>query len=260
MSTELKTLNGYGFDATKLGGLDAQYYAQGRAAHNLLVNSWFVNPVNQRGFSSTTSTGDTMSLDRWLFSVNSGGSISLTASGLVCENANLIQKIESKLLNSAKEYTQVFWLADGTPIFPTKWIEFNYSSGVGRVVYYGITGTVVAAALYEGAYTADTLPAYVPKGYAAELAECQRYYKHQVLLHAVKTSGNTYLVSKSFDVPMRAVPTYSFVKADVYGIGTFNDFTECYLSLDGAGVYYAILPTLTSYNNVGLVVNFSCDL
>lgn len=32
------------------------------------------------------------------------------------------------------------------------------------------------AALYEGSYTADTLPPYVPKGYGAELAECQRYY------------------------------------------------------------------------------------
>ena len=150
---------------------------QGRAAHNLLDNSWFVNPVNQRGFSSTTSTGESMGIDRWLFSVNSGGSISLNSSGLVCQNANLTQRIESKLLDSSKEYTQVFWLSDGTPVFPTKWIDFNYSSGVGRVVYYGITGTIAAAALYEGSYTADTLPAYVPKGYAAELAECQRYYQ-----------------------------------------------------------------------------------
>ena len=57
MSTELKTLNGYGFDATKLGGLDAQYYAQGRAAHNLLDNSWFVNPVNQRGQTQISENG-----------------------------------------------------------------------------------------------------------------------------------------------------------------------------------------------------------
>ena len=32
-------------------------------------------------------------------------------------------------------------------------------------------------ALYEGSYTADTLPPYVPKGYASEFAECRRYYK-----------------------------------------------------------------------------------
>ena len=59
---------------------------------------------------------------------------------------------------------------------------------------------------------------------------------------------------------MLSVPTYTFVKADVYGVGTFTDFTECYLSLDGNGVYYALLPTLTSYNNVSLTVNFSRDL
>ena len=33
------------------------------------------------------------------------------------------------------------------------------------------------AALYEGSYTAETLPEYHPKGYGAELAECQRYYQ-----------------------------------------------------------------------------------
>ena len=39
-----------------------------------------------------------------------------------------------------------------------------------------ITASISWAALYEGSYTADTLPGYKPKGYAAELAECQRYY------------------------------------------------------------------------------------
>ncbi|MEI3414725.1 MAG: hypothetical protein V8Q88_06075 [Christensenellales bacterium] len=37
--------------------------------------------------------------------------------------------------------------------------------------------TVKCTALYEGEYTAETLPPYVPKGYAAELAECLRYYR-----------------------------------------------------------------------------------
>ena len=31
-------------------------------------------------------------------------------------------------------------------------------------------------ALYPGEYTAEPIPEYQPKGYAAELAECQRYY------------------------------------------------------------------------------------
>ena len=44
------------------------------------------------------------------------------------------------------------------------------------------------AALYEGEYTADTLPPYVPKGYAEELAECQRYY------FPVLIGANTYML------------------------------------------------------------------
>lgn len=34
------------------------------------------------------------------------------------------------------------------------------------------------AALYEGAYTEETLPVYTPKPYNVELSECQRYYEN----------------------------------------------------------------------------------
>ena len=47
-----------------------------------------------------------------------------------------------------------------------------------RLRFQTVSGEAISfvwAALYEGAYTADTLPPYFPKGYAEELAECQRY-------------------------------------------------------------------------------------
>ena len=46
--------------------------------------------------------------------------------------------------------------------------------------YYAVginSGNYLWAALYEGEYTAETLPEYQPKGYGAELAECQRYFQ-----------------------------------------------------------------------------------
>ena len=43
-------------------------------------------------------------------------------------------------------------------------------------IYAGNVAVINWAALYEGEYTADTLPPYVPKGYVVELAECQRYF------------------------------------------------------------------------------------
>ena len=51
-------------------------------------------------------------------------------------------------------------------------------NGVVNVVVYNTAAVTIRwAALYEGEYTAETLPEYQPKGYGAELAECQRYYQ-----------------------------------------------------------------------------------
>ena len=68
------------------------------------------------------------------------------------------------------------------------------------------------AALYEGEYTADTLPVYLPKGYAAELLECQRYYyrlvgywKHAAM--GMCTSSTKACIPVRLPVSMRAEPT-----------------------------------------------------
>lgn len=194
MSTELKTLNGYGFDATKLGGLDAQYYAQGRAAHNLLDNSDFTNPVNQRGITSQIGGG--YGLDRWR--ADGSGTISVESTGISLTNLSFGQPVPLK----AGTYTLAFHLSDGTTLgyvfkfdgsstlnaINGSWSEttgayvnyYKHSTGVVRVqivVAEGYTKIVEWAALYEGSYDASTLPAYQPKGYAAELAECLRYYQ-----------------------------------------------------------------------------------
>ena len=54
----------------------------------------------------------------------------------------------------------------------------------GGTIYFTIffCTNCIWAAIYEGTYTADTLPPYVPKGYGAELLECQRYYRELVVL------------------------------------------------------------------------------
>ena len=56
----MKTLNGYGFDSAKLGGRAPEYYTNPR---DMLYNSDFTNPVNQRGATSYTGAGYT--IDRW---------------------------------------------------------------------------------------------------------------------------------------------------------------------------------------------------
>ena len=198
----MKTLNGYGFNATelngkaasdylqktdtatnsaKLGGKAPEYYIQPR---NLLDNSDFRNPVNQRGLT-TYNTKWEYTIDRWIVaSASTDGALSLdiTDSGITITNTTgnsyFIQRLPKALITFGNTYTLACQKSDGTIVVTTV-AGFEEIGGESYQIVYVIPSgvTIVWAALYEGSYTADTLPPYVPKGYAAELAECKRYYE-----------------------------------------------------------------------------------
>ena len=210
----MKTLNGYGFNATelngktasdylqktdtatnsaKLGGKAPEYYIQPR---NLLDNSDFRNPVNQRGQTSYSGIW-AYSIDRWATWLNQSnpGTVSVVSGGITPSSPGMVaQRIESKYIDSSKIYTFAAMTGDGLLVLSGKitsttkgttntnnGIYFNYlpKSGLYQFMLTAVTSAskFVWAALYEGSYTAQTLPPYVPKGYAAELAECQRYFE-----------------------------------------------------------------------------------
>ena len=182
-------------DSQKLGGVAAAQYAlkNNVPAHNLLDNSDFTNPVNQRGITSQVGGG--YGLDRWR--ADGAGTITVGSTGVSLTNLSFRQPVQLK----AGTYTLAFKVSNGTLLYynftydGTSTITkigganemigayinlYNQSNGV--VVCQFVLGpeytyTLVWAALYEDAYDASTLPAYVPKGYAAELAECQRYFQ-----------------------------------------------------------------------------------
>ena len=188
-------------DSSKLGGKAPEYYLQPR---NLLDNSDFTNPVNQR--RQTEIKGDwNYGIDRWLVSTayeqNPNGSILITDNGLSMgywtDMMQLIpfEQIKSKTLtfavcteNGVYAYTMTLpesvppvgggamYFGDGiwNDIIVMETIKFdNNDSVMFRFRNAQTTNQLVYwAALYEGSYTADTLPPYVPKGYAAELAAC----------------------------------------------------------------------------------------
>ena len=200
----MKTLNGYGFNATelngktsdnylqkidtasdtsKLGGKAPEYYIQPR---NLLDNSDFRKPVNQRGQTDYTNNGYT--IDRWeIYS----GAIGVSSLGYITTSGQMYQKIA---IPTDKVYT--FAIKNDAGIALVTGIPANgiHSATLGNALIklatideyvevviepsegYSVAGAYWAA-LYEGSYTAETLPPYVPKGYAAELAECRRYAK-----------------------------------------------------------------------------------
>ena len=181
-------------NSAKLGGKAPEYYIQPR---NLLDNSDFRNPVNQRGITNVSTIG--YCIDRWIFSLSGSGALSVQ-DGLLAFNASdgsyceIIQTQESSSALSGKEMTFAVCIAPDNIIC----LNFTYGTNAsvlsadgnidlihynGDRVYIRFLSTgnnwigVYWAALYEGSYTADTLPPYVPKGYAAELAECKRYYE-----------------------------------------------------------------------------------
>lgn len=150
---------------------------------NLLDNSDFSNPVAQAGFNGLHGSKKYV-CDRWI----SWNVDAVFENGYMTTGSPYDQSIDPAKIDIAKTYTAAIGLADGNIIA----YSGNFASGFGfkaSGIFGGLSTdnttpfvriasgqNVRWAALYEGSYTAETLPAYVPKGYAAELLECQRYY------------------------------------------------------------------------------------
>ena len=193
--------------AADLGALDKNVHM-----YNLLDNSDFVHPVAQAGVNGAHgATG--YAVDRW--NRTSGATVSQAADGLKIVSdktswtAGIQQRIEAKRFADVMTFAvrgvfpvacRLFvYIGSGTTNFGTAYFQGDAAertlvlkltkpdglTGDEVVNVYispdtestGTAAVVRWAAIYEGEYTAETLPPYVPKGYAAELAECLRYYR-----------------------------------------------------------------------------------
>jgi hypothetical protein len=198
---------------------------------NLLDNSDFTNPVNQRG--ATTKKGPiwTHVIDRWYISLDEGDESQLITSEGLAVNADfsIQQRFPKGYLNPDEEYTSAVYFSDGSfrvaekPSFENA--EFDYLSFSIRNIG---SKKISAVGLYKGEYTAETLPEYQPKGYGAELAECMRYYQQSFTGSSPKTTENlisgfgtnaNWVQSVSFEFPMRCTPTVTLYD---YVTGTAN--------------------------------------
>ena len=193
--------------AADVGALDKDVHM-----YNLLDNSDFVHPVAQAGVNGAHGATE-YAVDRW--NRTSGATVSQVADGLKIVSdktswtAGIQQKIEAKRFADVMTFAvrgvfpvacRLFvYIGSGTTNFGTAYFQGDAAertlvlkltkpdglTGDEVVNVYispdtGSTGTAAVvrwAALYEGEYTAETLPPYVPKGYAVELAECLRYYR-----------------------------------------------------------------------------------
>ena len=159
---------------------------------NLLDNSDF--RIAQAGYGGLHGT-QKYACDRWYDTYGFGSFSFNESAGLTVaygtNHAYLVQKINGVNLLHGKTVTLAMQLSDGSVyaksgVFVSNGASFridiatdkNVTLFSDRVEFVVTSGsmTIKWVALYEGSYTADTLPAYQPKGYAAELAECQRYF------------------------------------------------------------------------------------
>ena len=208
--------------------------------YNLLDNSDFRNPVNQR--RQTTYSGAGYSIDRWLSHSNlssiviEDGGISITSKA---ENYGYFQQrlevkplLGKKLTFAVKTKNGLHIITGDCPTTVTdETVQFGGGMFDGFRTYMrlapeniafqiridaGATVTLEWAALYEGEYTAETLPEYQPKGYGNELRECMRYCFVTNYNGTNYTVGMTNIVNTTtancfipYPVPLRANPTIS---------------------------------------------------
>lgn len=242
--------------AEMLGGKPPEAFV----AVNLLDNSNFLNPVNQRGATANAKSGEYL-IDRWRCESanNIAGTVLVSEDGITLAPTSINycgieQKLErySELVGNTctaalcvNDTWHVATLTIGsTPaggaifdnglrLYSTGSLHFLIRSDAGSSAV-----TIQKVALYEGAYTADTLPLYVPKPYAVELVECQRYYVRYaatsdkaVMLAVSATNGNQVYTPIHLPQPMVGQVTMTYSNLELY------PYVGGAVAITAAGIY-----------------------
>jgi hypothetical protein len=226
-------VSGKAADAKAVGDLLNSMYAN-FSNPNLLINSDFRSPINQRGaqsYESKTSGKDTYNIDRWhasygtITTVNDGN---ITVAGNTGANRYFYQTFERHLSGT---FTFSFDIANlqgnismyyddngtGTTInIPTGVTKMTFTATNLKSIGFffpktnGISATINWAKLEVGSIATP----FVPRLYAEELALCRRYYQN-IDLHCLSglVSDNGSKITFASSVYLRGTPTITIKKA-----------------------------------------------
>lgn len=229
---------------TKISALELNNLGKlvnGAVYPNLLRNSNFLNPVNQRGQTQYASAGYT--IDGWAIAYNTlniipGGGIQLgNAPGLTSHMYQLLPtnsagQQRTLTVNSSDGIFKVSGVmsaaSEGVKLeTPFGYITFYISNGYDAVLIdvSKKTTTLFWAKLEAGSVSTP----YVAKSYAEELNECLRYYT-VAWFSLNKTTNNS--CGFTYPVPMRVKPTltFSFIGSDAAPTVVANEPTGGLLS------------------------------
>lgn len=253
---------------------------RGCQPRNLLDNSNFAVPVNQRG--ATTYTGETLddfvySIDRWV--IEGTATIITPESAKTLQdyakyievNGSLVQIFSAGISEVGDSLTFAACDTDGniycvSAATETYELVVDENERIGFIPLFALddadkgkfngftflfSGRWRWAALYSGTYTADTLPPYVPKGYALEYLECSRYYRNFVGRFTPVTilAAGTARMTVHTTVPMRVTPTVTLLNAD-----------NIILNTSGAGkVLIVTSASVDSTEGDAIYINLGCN-
>lgn len=206
--------------------------------NNLLINSNFANPVNQRGFTTATlnGIGKQYLIDRWCIINDEDNDISSVSLGngflqlnsASNENAGIYQLIDNLPAGvyslSTKINDKVY---KATLNFNNEYVDHYFSDGVWLGItlvdsyptfFIAISPSVFTSVNIEWAKLelGEVATPYVPRLYQEEWLLCQRYYQiiHNNLFPWSATTSD--MVFHQHFKPMRITPTISIIEAAVY--------------------------------------------
>ena len=232
----------------------------GRSNENLLDNWCFINPVNQRGWTSGTAN-NVYTIDRWKTSANSSYTVAVN-SGYVTVTGLFYQKVERKF-RTGTPLTISYMLNDGSIVTKTGTVPSSDGYAVGNAAfgfyYRPSTGigdfqiqcsayNLVACKLELG--TVSTLANDVPPDYGTELAKCMRYFRR----FAPQQSGMV-LIGRANSTTLANFLVGTEPMAKITGI-TATITGECYVRA-GDNTNHAI-TAVNAQSTVGSGVMLEC--
>ena len=200
---------------------------------NLLINSDFRNPINQRGassYNSDTSWNMYYTIDRW--AIQHGANMVVNSSSIKLTNTSgvnpsvFLQKLENPLpldtytltINVASIVNIPFvQLADGDGNFHT--LDLKQGKNVLTLttkvasVEFAIDANQELEIEWVKLEQGSIATPFVPRPYGEELALCQRYYQviSSLYLYCNEYNGSiSYFNGIVLATPMRTIPTATF--------------------------------------------------
>lgn len=220
------------------------------AHENLLDNSNFLRPINQRG--QTRYTGS-YGIDRWR--CWGSGAMEVSSNGVSVQNSRMFQyfqpdKFFKGTLTFAALTTSGILLRTANTTSPYSVVNsLGCGFESGNIIFTLPEGyTYIWAAAYPGEYSIETLPAYIAKPATEEMLECSRYFRR------ISDDGeyafcytDGYLSGFTFPVEMRTTPTLSNGRILTVHPGSFTSLTiNADVSATARGIVYVGVDGLTA--------------